>query len=284
MKDCFVKDISHFDPHDFSANDGEGLYRSHSHKYAEIVVITDGEGYYTSEKNQNIHVSSGSILIVPPHLFHGFVCVKAWKGMSIHLLPQNIPHYCNYQINQLYKHDANKIIAIKVDQNALRKILHSVHQMEDELSMRKTDKFCYDILRNALELILLLIIRHEKQVDQEISHPNDAESIFREVLQKIHLNFNTSLKVSELSSHYYLSESTFRKKFKEHTGYSPKQYLTNLRLDEAKRLLRQTKKTIEFISTEVGFSSSSRFHDLFTKREGATPFEWRMQDRDHMKK
>jgi AraC-like DNA-binding protein len=58
-------------------------------------------------------------------------------------------------------------------------------------------------------------------------------------------------------------------------GVSPKQYIINLRLEEAKRLLQQTNKAIEYISSEVGFTSSSRFYDLFVKWVGVTPMEWR---------
>jgi AraC-like DNA-binding protein len=56
---------------------------------------------------------------------------------------------------------------------------------------------------------------------------------------------------------------------------SPKQYIISLRIDEAKRLLHTSRKPVEFIASEVGFSSSSRFHDLFVKHVGMTPMEWR---------
>jgi AraC family L-rhamnose operon transcriptional activator RhaR len=91
----------------------------------------------------------------------------------------------------------------------------------------------------------------------------------------IHRRYNAPLKVSDLAARHFLSESILRPKFIDQLGVSPKQYIIDLRLNEAKKLLLQTDKPVEFISSEVGFTSSSRFHDLFLKHTGMTPMEWR---------
>jgi len=46
---------------------------------------------------------------------------------------------------------------------------------------------------------------------------------------------------------FFLSESIFRKKFTERVGVPPKQYIIALRLNEAKRLLRNTDKPVRFL-------------------------------------
>ncbi len=97
------------------------------------------------------------------------------------------------------------------------------------------------------------------------------------MLKEIHASYYTGITIGELASKHFLSESNLRKKFVEAMGISPKQYIINLRLMEAKRLLQQTDKAIESISSEVGFTSSSRFYEFFVKSSGITPLEWRVR-------
>lgn len=67
--------------------------------------------------------------------------------------------------------------------------------------------------------------------------------------------------------------------FKEHTGLTPNEYLTRLRIRKAKELLVQTPKTIAAIAKETGFSSSSYFRSVFRKYEGRNPDSFREQER-----
>jgi AraC family L-rhamnose operon transcriptional activator RhaR len=129
-------------------------------------------------------------------------------------------------------------------------------------------------MSNILENVLLLY--HKNMIaPQLLPEKTDDSLIIQEVLREIHQCYNTSITINEIASRHFLSESLLRRKFSEMLGVSPKQYIINLRLEEAKRLLQQTNKAIEYISSEVGFTSSSRFYDLFVKWVGMTPMEWR---------
>lgn len=63
--------------------------------------------------------------------------------------------------------------------------------------------------------------------------------------------------------------------FKEETGLSVNEYITKLRIDEAKRLLKVTGKPLRLIAEQVGYSSQSYFQRVFKKTEGKTPLEYR---------
>jgi len=51
-------------------------------------------------------------------------------------------------------------------------------------------------------------------------------------------------------------------------GVSPSHYHINLRMDEAKRLLRETKRSVVEIALEVGYANPSHFAQLFRKETG----------------
>ena len=63
--------------------------------------------------------------------------------------------------------------------------------------------------------------------------------------------------------------------FKEYTGFAPHEYITQLRIYNAKYLLKATDLSIDEISRQTGFSDSVYFIQVFKKIEGITPSKFR---------
>jgi AraC family transcriptional regulator len=74
-----------------------------------------------------------------------------------------------------------------------------------------------------------------------------------------------------------LSKYHFHRLFKSAMGISPLRYHTNLRMELARRLLRETKKSILSIAVEVGYSNASHFAELFRRQAGLSPSDYRRQ-------
>jgi AraC family transcriptional regulator len=74
-----------------------------------------------------------------------------------------------------------------------------------------------------------------------------------------------------------MSEFHFNRLFKRATGVPPSQYQIRLRLDAARRLLRETKKSVITIANEVGYANPSHFAQLFRKETGLAPTDYRRQ-------
>lgn len=74
-----------------------------------------------------------------------------------------------------------------------------------------------------------------------------------------------------------LSEFHFNRLFKRATGVPPSQYHIKLRMDTARRLLRETKKRVITIANEVGYSTPSHFAQLFRKETGLSPTDYRRE-------
>ena len=74
-----------------------------------------------------------------------------------------------------------------------------------------------------------------------------------------------------------MSEFHFNRLFKRATGVPPSQYQIKLRMDAARRLLRETKKSVIAIANAVGYSNPSHFAQLFRKETGLAPTDYRRQ-------
>lgn len=81
-------------------------------------------------------------------------------------------------------------------------------------------------------------------------------------------------KLAEISN---LSKYYFSRCFKEQTGYSPKEYIINTRIEKAKALLARTKKPIAEIAKEIGYGSSGSFINLFVEKNGVSPKQYRKE-------
>lgn len=105
-------------------------------------------------------------------------------------------------------------------------------------------------------------------------HTSCSPTIDR-ALELMRREYGEALTVAGLANRVHLSRFYFIRKFREQTGQSPYQYLTNLRINQSKKLLCCTEDTVESIARQVGFSDGAGFIHSFKQLVGMTPFQYR---------
>ena len=88
-------------------------------------------------------------------------------------------------------------------------------------------------------------------------------------------NYNRNISLESLAEELGLNQNYVSSLFKEQTGINFKQYLTDVRMTNAKRLLRETNLNLSQISAEVGYRNAFYFTNNFTSHEGIKPQEYR---------
>jgi transcriptional regulator GlxA family with amidase domain len=88
-------------------------------------------------------------------------------------------------------------------------------------------------------------------------------------------HFRESGAVARAVGHARIPERTLKRRFKHATGLALIDYLQNLRIEEAKRLLESSDQSVDEIGFEIGYEDSSFFRRLFKRRTGIAPAQYR---------
>ena len=96
-----------------------------------------------------------------------------------------------------------------------------------------------------------------------------------EALEYVRQNYANPLKVEELAARCHLSVSHFERRFRKVFNTTPAQYIQQVRIRAACRLLLSGNKTISTIAQECGFYDHSHFARVFRRTMGLTPNAFR---------
>ena len=97
----------------------------------------------------------------------------------------------------------------------------------------------------------------------------------QKVITYLNSNYHKEIRLLDVAKYVNMSEVSFSRFMKKRTGKNYIDYLNDLRLGIASRILLDSSKTIAEISFECGYNNLSNFNRIFKKRKGFTPKEFR---------
>lgn len=102
-----------------------------------------------------------------------------------------------------------------------------------------------------------------------------GDSVVRRCEDWLQEHFRETDAISQITKLAGVPQRTFKRRFKSATGCSLIDFLQNLRVEEAKRLLETSDLPVDEISAETGYSDTSFFRRLFKRLTGLTPSNYR---------
>jgi len=148
-----------------------------------------------------------------------------------------------------------------------------------DLSLYLVEKFCgHEIaVQTAKSLLVDMPRTHQSGYSLlPVSRPHEDEQI-RHVESYIRENFARDLTIERLASGAHMSPRNFVRRFKKATGKLPGKYLQVLRVSIAKELLEDGVRSIQAISSDVGYEDIAFFRTLFKRLTGMNPAQYRMK-------
>ena len=221
-----------------------------------IHYVTKGKGYYNGRP-----VSAGQgFLIYPGHIEQYYADPSdPWELLWIVSEDENMEKlsqaYAADPQTQIFSYDYIPTVCTAMD---------TLSAMQETLQSPSV----------LLELFLH-IWNHQNRRPMQTQLPTNHYVEF--ALDYIHMNYQSSVTIQELTTLLGISQPYLFRIFKQATGKSPKTYLGDYRLFQAKKLLENTSMSVTEIANSVGYPDILAFSRFFTAREGLSPRSYRQK-------
>ena len=142
-----------------------------------------------------------------------------------------------------------------------------MERLHKELIRRKASPL---LVQSIAQAIAVHLARNYAELASEphTGSPSLAGFKLRQITDWMAEHVAEEFNLERLAAHARLTKFHFDRLFKSATGMSPSQYHINLRMDAARRMLRETKKSIIAVAIDVGYSNPSHFAKVFRRETG----------------
>ena len=252
----------------------------HTHDFFEINYVHEGNCINLVE-DENIIMDQGDMIIIHPGVFHtlyadgnckvyNFLIHKDWLCEKAESLPKSHSDLCSF-LKKAEADDYYKYMICPFSSNEENSANHIAKKLID---IAESDSPWKYLLQEST------MLEYFSAIDQEQNNSRLSDGIGASSYKIINFlmymteNYST-VTLDELSEKFFYSKTHICRLFLQNTGKSFNQTLIDMRLSRACSLLRNTDKTVEEISHEVGYGSTEYFQRLFKRKIGVTPGEFR---------
>ena len=125
-----------------------------------------------------------------------------------------------------------------------------------------------------INLLIYIARLHKAQTVKQQTSDNKNAAL-DEIIKYIRSNFGGNLTLDLLAEQAHISREYLSRKFKNYTGTNLSDFITEVRIERAKQLLRSSTHSITDISAYCGYTSLGNFQRFFKKLTGCSPSEYR---------
>ena len=140
-----------------------------------------------------------------------------------------------------------------------------------EAAIMASKMFMIDIDKNSQSPFIIF----EGQKDHD-------DELIREAQQIIEKSYREKMTVDELAAEIAVSRRSLERRFKRATSNTVVEYMQRVKVEAAKNRFETTRKTVNEVMYEVGYSDSKSFRSVFKKFSGLTPVEYRERYRNEL--
>lgn len=154
------------------------------------------------------------------------------------------------------------------------KVYQNVLQNKQEEVMEILDMYSFQTIDQYMVVVREWIKRFNELISGDMDE-RKASMKMQSAIEYIRENYATDLNMAVVSNHISMNYSLFSYTFKQYTGTNFVNYLKNIRVGEAKKLLTETDMKINEISQAVGYDHEKHFMKTFKSITGLTPSQYR---------
>ncbi len=242
----------------FSAENGRVL-----NEY-QLVYISKGHGRFVSASQKKIDINEGDMFLLFPGEWHNYRpdpetgWHESWIGFTGKDIDEKVRNGFFQKSKPVFH------IGILDEVFALyRKAVEAATKQESGYQL---------VLSGIANLLLAYAYSKDRQSAFRERQEDDMINKAKLIMQE---KFDTRITGEEIAKTIGVGYSKFRKTFKNSTGFSPSQFILELRVAKAKELLTNSSMSCQQIGYATGFETPSYFHVVFKNKTGMSPVSYR---------
>lgn len=251
------------------------MNENHYHDSYELYYLLSGYRNYFI-KDRMYKINKGDLVLINIHDLHRTIDAgtPAYERFLINFKPKILMSCDGKKLENiicLYSKGI-PVIRLSVKQQAfIEDLLFKMH--------REANSKAFGFEEIILTYLVQMLIFSNRNVDEKppikYLESNPGYEKVSLIIQYINEHYMEHLNLLFISEYFYISPFYFCKVFKSCTGFTFIEYLNNMRIKEARKLLRETKFSVLTISEKVGFGSISHFNRVFRGISGFSPLLYR---------
>lgn len=256
----------------------------HYHDFCELVLVLRGRGRHLLE-GESFPVSAGNVFVVQGNQVHCFRDREDLVLVNVMYDPLRLP-LPEGLLRRLPGYSALFL---------LEPTFRSAHRFSSRLQLDREDQGAAEALAERIEaesarkrpgheavllglLVELMVFLSRRYGDSDVRESRALLEMGR-LISTLEQRFAEPWTLEQMAKVARLSRTSLLRVFRQATGRSPVDYLIGLRIEAAKRLLRQTELSMTDIALETGFGDSNYFARQFRLVTGRTPTAYRRTGR-----
>jgi AraC-like DNA-binding protein len=229
----------------------------------QIVFIAEGRGLFESSATGLVRVGAGTALVVLPGVWHRYAPDPGtgWTEHWIELQGRIIEALCGKGA----LHPARAVVPIQraIELEAL------LEKVQARLCCATTG---FDPEAAALAMHVLALVVEAPRLS---AAPRPITAFVAKAERLLTDAVDHPPPIPRLARELGVAYSYFRREFKRHTGLAPYQYVRQMRLEKARRLIGSSSDSLQAIAERLGFASPYHLSAAFKKHYGEAPDHWR---------
>jgi len=220
-------------------------------RYYELTLLLRGNLCYTAN-GEKVEMNQGDVICLPPDTIR----TRASGGER--------SDYISFNFTSKSKIE----LPIKMEKAVGNDLLLLIAAY-DEIS-RKAYLDTLDTKAKTVHLLACILLILEDKAKETSYNP-----LTLRIMEYLHSNFSQKITLGDIGKVSFFSPNYCENVFKRETGRSIIDYLLEVRMTEAKKLLAEGAASLSAVSDAVGFDDYNYFSRVFKKRTGYTPSEYR---------
>lgn len=236
--------------------------RPDGYQWHQILLCSAGSGTLEYDEKE-VKINAGDYFFLPknkPHAYYpdGELWDVRWTAFEGSICDEILIRFGMTE----------PIVITPADETTMEKLFYKM-VISQENDYLYCDHICSGLIYDYL-------IEFHRLIDSNADSAKSKQiSMLLPVLRFMHDNFRSDISTTQLSEIIGVTPQHFCRVFKKTMNVRPNEFLTQIRLSEAKRLLTEKNVSVSEVAVRSGFRDAVYFSTVFRKHEGVSPAQYK---------